>query len=196
MVTSRGLAAVVAEALGVPGPTVDEHLRNLRKDGRIAFKGYGRGAARMGPRDAASLLLAAAGTGLVKDSLATLDAFGSLRRGRIGVPASGVTFLDHLAGLLTTTAAEGDSSGPDDPAVAFTLFSAAAGAAKETPPRFAVTRWGFRLRAATCFAPEGCKPVLTADQFTALLRGSGSGLVRTSVVTIEALEKVAASLWR
>ncbi|MCK1378173.1 hypothetical protein IVB33_08210, partial [Bradyrhizobium sp. 24] len=79
MVTSLGLADVVAKALGVPGPTVVQHLRNLQKDGRISFKGYGRGAARMGPHDAASLLLAAVGSDLVKDSLATLDSFGSLR---------------------------------------------------------------------------------------------------------------------
>ena len=68
MATSLELAAVVAKALGLPQATVVQHLRNLQKRRDIAFKGYGRGAARMGPADAARLLIAAVGSDQVKDS--------------------------------------------------------------------------------------------------------------------------------
>src|ERR1700738_282216 len=69
--TSLQLADVVASALGLPPATVAQRLRILRSDGGISSKGYGRGAARMGPRDSASLLVAAVGSDLVKDSVTT-----------------------------------------------------------------------------------------------------------------------------
>lgn len=196
MVTSLELANRVASALGLARPTVVQHLRNLQKDGRISFKGYGRGAARMGPRDAASLLLAAVGSDLVKDSLATLDSFGSLRPIRIDRPASGVTFLDHLTGLLAAAAADDGGRGPDrDSDIAFRLVSAAAGDAKAAPRRFAFSASIAGAKGVIGFAPAGWDvPLASEAEIATSLRGSGSGLMRASIVTIESLEKVAGSL--
>jgi hypothetical protein len=198
VVTSLQLADRVADALGMPGATVVQHLRNLQKEeGRISFKGYGRGAARMGLRDAASLLLAAAGSELVKDSLATLDAFGGLRPVRPDrTLASGVTFLDHLMGLLTAVAASGGTRGPAAVSnVAFRLVSAVGGDPKSPPPRLAVSVSGVGFRGVLAFAPAGSEsPMRSEAEFATRLRDSGSGLMRVSIVTIESLEKVAGSL--
>jgi hypothetical protein len=78
--TSGELCSSVAKALGISFETTREHLRNLRRvDETITFKGYGRGAAQMTPLDATRLLIAAAGSSFVKESLQTLHVFQSLR---------------------------------------------------------------------------------------------------------------------
>lgn len=195
--TSLELADRVAYALGLNGPTVVQHLRNLQKGERISFKGYGRGAARMGPRDAASLLLAAAGSELVKDSLATLDSFGSLRPIRIGQPPSGVTLLDHLTGLLTAVAASGGGGlGTErDSDVAFRLISTAVGRTKVVSSRFAIFGSVAGAKGVLGFAPAGCDVQLCSEgDIATFLRGSGSGLLKVGIVTVEALEIVAGSL--
>jgi hypothetical protein len=195
VVTSLELADVVAAALGLPRATVVQHLRNLQSDGRISFKGYGRGAARMGPRDAASLLVAAVGSDLVKDSVTTLDSFGGLLPIRIGRPPSGVTFLDHLTGLLAAVAAGPGRESPETSNVAFRLVSAAGRDPKRRLPRFAISKSGGSLSGALSFGPAGWdQPLLSEGDFAMQLRGTGSGLVRVAIVTIEALEKVAGSL--
>jgi hypothetical protein len=77
----------VAKALGISFETTREHLRNLRRvDETLTFKGYGRGAAQMTPLDATRLLIAAAGSSFVKDSLQTLYAFQNLQSIGAGDP--------------------------------------------------------------------------------------------------------------
>lgn len=195
MSTSLELAGRVANVLGLTRATVVQHLRNLQSDDRISFKGYGRGAARMGPRDAASLLLAAVGSDLVKNSLATLDSFGSLRPIRIDRPASGVTFLDHLTSLLTAAAAGGGTSCmARESDVAFRLVSAVVGEA-QAPRSFAVAGSVAGAKDVIGFAPPGWNVPLSSEaEIATSLRGSGSGLVRVGIVTVEALEEVAESL--
>lgn len=195
MVTSLQLADRVAVALGVPVATVVQHLRNLQKDDRISFKGYGRGAARMGPRDAASLLLATVGSTLVKDSVATLDSFGNLEPIRIGRPPSGIVFLEHLAGLLATFAPGGPGwEAPEESNVGFRLIYAA-GDAGGRLPRFAISKSRAGLLAALSFGPPGWdRPMLSEADLAMHLRGAGSGLLRVAVVTLEALAIVAESL--
>lgn len=86
MTTSVELADKIADALGVGGQTVRHHLRNLGERKLITYQGRGRHAAEMTALDAARLTIAVVGSPLVKDSIATLERFGSLERrwGRLG----------------------------------------------------------------------------------------------------------------
>jgi hypothetical protein len=81
----------MADALAIPFETV---LRNIRRAGLISFKGRGRGAAAMTTLDAARLLITAAGSHFVKDSLETIEEFGSLQPVGAGKPARGNTTGD------------------------------------------------------------------------------------------------------
>src|SRR5690349_18023854 len=110
MLTSHGLAEVVAGALGLPSETVRQHLRNLQAADRglISAKGRGRGAAAMSPLDAARLLIAAVGSDFVKDSVAALDAFGGLQPVARREPNETTAFVSQLAAFVTRLATEGD----------------------------------------------------------------------------------------
>jgi hypothetical protein len=81
MVQPGKLRQAVASALGLGDQLekIDVHLRNLREAGLITKGKKGRGAPEMGPGDAANLLLAVAGSELVKDSVRAVERFGSLR---------------------------------------------------------------------------------------------------------------------
>jgi hypothetical protein len=103
MATSGELCISVAAALGIPFETTREHLRNIRRAGMISFKGHGRGAAAMTTLDAARLLIAAAGSSFVKDSIATLEGFGKLTPARKSPRPRGVkevTLEMHLAEVM------------------------------------------------------------------------------------------------
>lgn len=199
MATSLELAAVLAEALGLPQATVVQHLRNLQKRRDIVFKGYGRGAARMGTSDAARLLIAAVGSDQVKDSLTTVDSFGSLLpvsiEGR-GPPRQ-LTFLEHVTALFAgiAAAAEGGARPPPERTnIAFRVMSAA-GAEPNRHPRFAISKTSHAMNGAITFGPaDWRKPVLGESDFAMQLRGSGSGLIRIRIVTIDAMHAIAAAL--
>src|SRR6202022_3125575 len=109
MATSGELCQSMAAALGIPFETMREHLRNIRRAGMISFKGHGRGAAAMTTLDAARLLIAAAGSPFVKDSVATLEEFGSLQPIGAGKPMRGsvtgdlqprIALENYLAGMM------------------------------------------------------------------------------------------------
>src|ERR1700686_4220700 len=78
------MADKVADAFGVGRQSVLHHLRNLGVRKLITYHGRGRHAAGMTPLDAARLTIAVVGSPLVKDSVATVEQFGSLAgvRGR------------------------------------------------------------------------------------------------------------------
>ena len=80
MATSVEMADKVADALGVGRQSVLHHLRNLGVRKLITYHGRGRHAAGMTPLDAARLTIAVVGSPLVKDSVATVEQFGSLER--------------------------------------------------------------------------------------------------------------------
>ena len=80
MATSVEMADKVADALGVGRQSVLHHLRNLGVRKLITHHGWGRHAAGMTPLDAARLTIAVVGSPLVKDSVATVEQFGSLER--------------------------------------------------------------------------------------------------------------------
>lgn len=79
MVTSRELADVVGDALGITRESAQLHLKTIRAAGEISFKGYGRAAAAMTALDASRLVIAAAGSTFAKDSLQVLKRFAKLR---------------------------------------------------------------------------------------------------------------------
>jgi hypothetical protein len=80
MATPGKLRDVVADALGLSAQIqmVDVHLRNLREAGLISKAKRGRGAAEVGPTDAANMLIAVAGSAYVKESVGTVEKYGSL----------------------------------------------------------------------------------------------------------------------
>jgi hypothetical protein len=201
MVTSLKLADVVASALGLSSGTVVQHLRNLQKAKRISYHGRGRGAAQMGPGDAAGLLIATVGSDLVKDSVATLEAFGSLRpietrarRFSANEVASQhhVNFADQLAALLArmSIAADGEFSRSRPFNVGFQLMSVA-GEDPTRCPHIAIS--GLDGLDGITFASQGWHtPVSRVGEFAVHTRGSG--LIRVKVATLDALLSVARSL--
>jgi hypothetical protein len=78
VVSSTELAETVGRALGIPVESARLHLKTLTPTGAITFKGYGRGAAKMTPLDAARLVIAAAGSNFAKDSVEVLARFAKL----------------------------------------------------------------------------------------------------------------------
>ena len=79
MVTSRQLADVVGDALGIAWESAQLHLKTIRAEGQISFKRYGRAAAEMSPLDAARLVIAVAGSTFAKDSADVLKRFANLK---------------------------------------------------------------------------------------------------------------------
>lgn len=122
MASPGDLVRTTAEALGVPEATVVVHDRNLVIAGLRTKSGRGRSAARTTARDAAHLLTAMAGSGLVKDSVATVRRYANTQldseRSSIGGYASlklaeltalprDHSFLDALEALIVSTAKGG-----------------------------------------------------------------------------------------
>lgn len=68
----------VAEVLGAPEATVTVHDRNLAAAGLRTKGGRGKSAAKMTAGDVANLLLAVAGSSMVKDTVQTVEDFADL----------------------------------------------------------------------------------------------------------------------
>jgi len=79
LVSSRELADVVGDAIGIPRESAQLHLKTIRAAGEISFKGYGRAAASMTALDASRLLIASVGSTFAKDSLEVLKRFSGLK---------------------------------------------------------------------------------------------------------------------
>ncbi|MBI1201946.1 MAG: hypothetical protein GC182_05490 [Rhodopseudomonas sp.] len=209
MATSGELTDIMAKALGVPFETVREHLRNIRrKPNTITFSGYGRSAAAMQPRDAVRLMLAVAGSQLVKDSRATLDAFAKLqplRHSRRSQPDPTDTprfnLEQHLAWMMQRVI-DRRSDLPADyirkskevtAPLALTLISAASTGSQELP-RVAIARnWLGGGRGTISFATLGwTEPVLGSAEYAATVRDSG--LIQERHVTTWAIAEIALAL--
>ena len=78
MASPGELVRKVAEVLGVPEPTVTVHDRNLVTAGLRTKGGRGRSAAKMTTIDAANLLLAVAGSSMVKKTVPTVEEYADL----------------------------------------------------------------------------------------------------------------------
>jgi hypothetical protein len=101
MATPGKLRDVIAEALGFTAqlPMIDVHLRNLREAGLLSKAKRGRGAAEVGPTDAANMLIAVAGSAYVKDSVSTVEKYGPLQADRATRAVRGLKNLEtHFYG--------------------------------------------------------------------------------------------------
>ena len=97
MASPGSLKQSLADALGLSDQVerIDLHLRNLREAGLISKAKTGRGAAAMGPEDAANLLVAVAASELVKDSVTSVEKFGSLKADPASVSIHGGKALQY-----------------------------------------------------------------------------------------------------
>lgn len=68
----------IAEASGIPEATVTVHDRNLADAGLRTKGGRGRSAAKMSATDVANLLVAVAGSSMVKDAVQTVEDYSAL----------------------------------------------------------------------------------------------------------------------
>jgi hypothetical protein len=152
LVTSRGLADVVGDAIGISRESAQLHLKTIRAGGEISFKGYGRAAAAMTALDASRLLIASVGSTFAKDSLDVLKRFSKLR------PVSRRRLSDTLEDFLANRIEElvMEIPPPDDvgrsaewqqrfgsrrPAEAALQLLDPIGTGAEKLPRYAIVRW-------------------------------------------------------
>jgi hypothetical protein len=157
LVTSIGLADVVADAVGITRESAQLHLKTIRAAGEITFKGYGRAAAAMAPLDASRLLIAVAGSTFAKDSIEVLRRFAKLKPLRDTGPKT--TLEEFLARRIEalpeernyTELSESYHSGRQSPIrrsfgsrrlskVALELMWAAGLGSEDLPP-YGVVRW-------------------------------------------------------
>jgi hypothetical protein len=196
MVTSLRLADVVADALGLSGQTVVQHVKNLHAKRLLTLAGRGRGAAHMRPIDAARLLIAAAGSDLVKDSVATVEAFGGLLPiGHSTRPGPHILFEDHLAGLLTEIAIRVDGADEGEPIsyLSLSLLSAVS-RGRSTFPCVAVARRisGRGVRGISFSSAAWDAREISPAGYAAAFKDSG--LIREKHVSLGAMKKIALSL--
>lgn len=78
MASPGELVKRVAEVLGAPEATVTVHDRNLAAAGLRTKGGRGKSAAKMTASDVANLLLAVAGSSMVKDTVQTVEDYATL----------------------------------------------------------------------------------------------------------------------
>jgi hypothetical protein len=212
MATSGELCQSMAAALGIPFETMREHLRKIRRAGRISFKGHGRGAAAMTTLDAASLLIAAAGSSFVKDSVETLDGFRNLQPIGAGKPMRGsvtgdlqprVALEKYLAETLQWLIDEREQlpsayrRPPHDPppvgSIGLVLMSVVGAPSKKFPRLAIVRRFSERGAGAMTFAsPKWPSPVSNATEYALQLQGVG--LVQTRDVPAWTLAEIAHAL--
>ncbi len=130
MASPKELVQVVARETGVSEATVTVHDRNLALAGLRSVGGRGRAAARMTYTDAASLIIAVAGSRSVKDSARTVREYAPLiatmplvfvEDGRDVV--RGETFGDALAAFLEAVPANrGSYADPQQGSVEVHLY--------------------------------------------------------------------------
>lgn len=147
MVSSRKLADVVADAIGISRESAQLHLKTIRLEGQITFKGYGRGAADMSELDGARLVIAAAASTFAKDSAEALSRFASLAP--VGTKKSRITLESFLADRMRELPMhveperrfEDRSFGSRRLARTALQLYEPLGEATEKLPRYAVVRW-------------------------------------------------------
>lgn len=132
----------IAETLGVPEASVTLHDRNLADAGLRTKGGRGRSAAKMSACDAANLLMAVAGSSMVKDAVQTVEAYANLpaRNGefsfdseehRLGFEGSEPRCW-HLAGFPIAALQELTADHTFKDALSALISAAASGSLQET----------------------------------------------------------------
>jgi hypothetical protein len=175
----------------------------------ISFKGHGRGAAAMTTLDAARLLIAAAGSSFVKDSLKTLEGFGKLKLTRKFPRKRGIkeiTLETHLAEALQNLIDERDQlpeayrrpvSAGVDARIALRMISVVS-ARPDDYPRTASVRRFLNSWAALDFtivrfsSPEFPSPTLNSPDDAVYL--GEAGLIQTRDVPAWVLAEIAHAL--
>lgn len=170
MATPRELVTVVAAALGTPEATVIQQDRRLADAGLRSKLGRGLSAAKVTPRDAANLIIAAAISPPLADTVETVRTYSSLplaedigkaalEGGRKPLSKTQIWLLrdfhlpevqalpaDHTFGDLLTAAIGSVASGEYDGAM-----RRAAADAEDEELRFTAGRMGFRFLAPRPF---------------------------------------------
>ncbi|MCK1525443.1 hypothetical protein [Bradyrhizobium sp. 17] len=149
VVSSRELADVVGDALGISRASAQLHLKTIRAGGQILFAGYGRAAAEMTSLEAARLVLACAGSTFAKDSMEVLKRFAHLRPA--GSKKSSISLEQFLSGRIAELPMYvqpeqrerglGRSFGSRRLAQTALQLYEPIGEKVEELPRFAVVRW-------------------------------------------------------
>jgi len=207
LVTSIGLADVIADAVGITRESAQLHLKTIRAAGAITFKGYGRGAAAMAPLDASRLLLAAVGSTFAKDSLSVLQRFAELEP--IGDPRE-KTLEEFLAYRIELLPGE-SSYVPNDrtprellrlPQIAMELMWPVDSRSQDAPP-CAIMRWITALgdiRTLT-FGPAHARRAhrhrsggIVYDRYDALDMYPEARMFHARIVTRDALVDIAEAL--
>jgi hypothetical protein len=209
--TSGELCTAIASTLGIPFETTREHLRNIRRAGMISFKGHGRGAADMTALDAARLLITAAASPFVKDSIETLQGFGELKlarktsrpRGMRCSPAK-VTMETYLAEVIEDLIDGKEALAPayrppheGDSRIALRMMSVVAARPADFPRSASIYRFfdsgvAMDFSVANFSSRELSRATLDSDDFANQVRIAG--LLQTRVVPAWALAAIAHSL--
>jgi hypothetical protein len=178
----------------------------------ITFKGHGRGAAAMTTLDASRLLITAAGSSFVKDSLEALEGFRRLQPLGAGKPILGSRIKEsrphialevYLAQMMQRLIDQKDQLSnayrrpPQDPppsaCLALTLMSVVSARPSEFPRAAIVRHFPDRGSGRLSFAsPKWSIPVLTAVEYALQLRGVG--LIQARHVPAWSLAEIARSL--
>jgi hypothetical protein len=200
--TSIELADVVAGALCQDPKWVRLHLKMIRATGNISFKGYGRGAAKMGPLDAARLVIALAGSLTARHAGDVLADFQGLKA--LGPKGRGLTleaFLEaHIEHLSMMRGYPERRDGPFRP-----LYRLAAEEAlkviwcetnpRDAVPKVAIVRWfredGGSDAAAFSSAPL-TYPLVNEARLASLY--PKAGLLRTGSISARAMLDIAMAL--
>ncbi|MEH2505614.1 hypothetical protein V1290_004425 [Bradyrhizobium sp. AZCC 1578] len=208
MVTSRELADVVGDAIGISRESAQLHLKTIRVAGWISFKGYGRAAAAMNALDASRLLIASVGSTFAKDSLDVLKRFSGLKpvstRRRLTD-----TLEDFLAKRIEELAMNipppfdiGRSAewqqkfGSRRPAETALQLLDPVGIGAGKLPRYAIVRWIDHTGQSKVivFGPEGERSVRGTEIYDLTERFPGHRLFQIKTVARAALIDIAAAL--
>ena len=211
LVTSRKMADIVGDALGITRESAQLHLRVIRESGAISFTGYGRGAALMTGGDAARLILAITGSTFARDSWDVLSRFQNLR------PTAnlqiGKTLEYALAQRIEQYTDERDnlsalrrnSEYGKQSQIALELLWAGGIHQDDFPPQ-AIMCWHNTIGEVSSlevFVPQEFrarrrKPIFaehSSERHEVLAAYSGIGMIQSRIVTVDALMRIAEAMW-
>ncbi|GAB1716962.1 MAG: hypothetical protein NTAFB05_20040 [Nitrobacter sp.] len=211
LVTSRKMADIVGDALGITRESAQLHLRVIRENGGISFSGYGRSAALMTGLDTARLVLAIVGSTYARDSSNVLGRFQNLR------PATnlqiGKTLEEVLAHRIEQYPDERNNlstlrQDPEYgklPQIALELLWAGGIHRDDFPPQ-AIMCWHNAIGEVSSlevfvppeFRARRRKPIFAKhydERHEVLAAYSGVGIIHSRIVTVDALIRIAEAMW-
>lgn len=107
MATPRDLIKITSKVTRIPEVTVSTYYKKLREAGLVTKSGRGRSAAKMLPRDAATLVVGLAMSATAKDAPAEVKKiFNTPRISPFGTPFSGNTFGEWVEEIFLAVSDE------------------------------------------------------------------------------------------